>query len=243
MVFYFCLGQMLKWGSKLSFGFFFLFLHNSHLPQTPAMFFLSWIPALLSPTSSTCTCLLQLFANRSDSARTGCLSLGCYLPCQKSVVAHTLQSSLTTSIFDACVQTGAPNAPIMAGRLWFLLSPAINLLPVFKNTAESCLRRPSSRGSGARIALAMPNLFSLSTRLLFSCPASGPFRAGSRPYIPFKNVSAGREARKFSEGCARGSSGGGEGQGEGEGELGRVEGTGRVRGGGSKGSFPTTGLL
>lgn len=201
------------------------------------------MPTLLSPTSSTCTCLLQLFANRSGDAQPGCLSLRYYFPCQKSVVVHTRQSSWRISICDACVQTGAPNAPIMAGRLWFLLSPAISLLPVFRNTAESCLRRPSSRGAGARTALAMPNLFSLSTRLLFSCPASGPFRTAGRPYTPFKNVSAGREARKFSEGCARGSSGGGEGQGEGEGELGGVEGTGRARGGGSKGNFPPTGLL
>lgn len=149
------------------------------------------------------------------------------------------------------MQTGAPNAPIMTGRLWFLLSPAIKLLPAFRNTAESFLCMPVSSPwfllwscvSGGLITLAMPNLFSLSTRFIFIWPTtSGELREGFRPYISCKNVSAGREARKFSEWCPRGSNGGGEGQGECEGEFGGVEGMGRVRGGCSKGSFSNMGL-
>lgn len=154
-----------------------------------------------------------------------------------------IQSSFKIAILGEDVQTGAPKLPIITGRLWFLLSPPNKLLLAFKKAAESGLRRPTSVPwlflfsfiSGVLMTLAIPSLFSLSTRFIFDWPISGGFLEGLKPYISCRNVSAGREARKFSERHARGSKGKGEGQGEWDGEFGGVEGTagtlaGRMRG-------------
>lgn len=90
--------------------------------------------------------------------------------------------------------------------------------------------------------LAIPNLFSLSTKFIFSCPTSGGALEGLKPYISCRNVSAGREAKKFSETCTRGSKGKGEEHGDCAGEFGGVEGVARALGQGCRRGFSEAGL-
>lgn len=88
----------------------------------------------------------------------------------------------------------------------------------------------------------MPSLFSLSTKFIFSWPTSGVVLEGLKPYISCRNVSAGREAKKFSETWTRGSKGEGEEHGDCDGEFGGVEGVARALGRGRRSGISEAGL-
>lgn len=90
--------------------------------------------------------------------------------------------------------------------------------------------------------LAIPSLFSLSTKFIFSWPTSGGALEGLKPYISCRNVSAGLEAKKFSETWTRGSKGTGEEHGDCDGEFGGVEGVARALGRSCRRGFSEAGL-
>lgn len=90
--------------------------------------------------------------------------------------------------------------------------------------------------------LAIPSRFSLSTKFIFSWPTSGGALEGLRPYISWRNVSAGREAKKFSDTWTRGSKGKGEEHGDCDGEFGGVEGVASALGRGCRTRLSEAGL-